>query len=340
MSWIDQLNGDSITWLLEEENHNARYLTLRDILDTPEDDQGLIEAMESAHSEGPIAEILESMHEEGYWEEPGAGYYPKYRGSVWSLITLSQLGALAEMDERIDRACNYLLDHSLTDNGQFTASGTPSTNIDCLHGNMCAAMLDLGVMDERIERALEWMARSVTGEGVAPMSEKKAPLRYYSGNIGPVFACGANNKLACAWGGAKVMLAFSKISKHQHTPLIDKAIQTGIDFMFSIDPATAEYPSGWNPKPSGNWWKFGFPVFYITDLLQIMEGLTGLGLGNDPRLSNAMDVVRGKQDENGRWALEYGYTGKIWGNFGKKKHSNKWVTIRALRVLKNNLPQM
>ena len=136
------------------------------------------------------------------------------------------------------------------------------------------------------------------------------------------------------------MLAFSKISKQQHTPLIDKAIQTGIDFMFSLDPATAKYPSGWNPKPSGNWWKFGFPVFYITDLLQIMEGLTGLGLGNDPRLSNAMDIVRGKQNQNGRWALEYGYTGKIWGDFGNKKQSNKWVTIRALRVLKNNQPQM
>jgi len=32
--------------------------------------------------------------------------------------------------------------------------------------------------------------------------------------------------------------------------------------------------------------------------------------------------------------MEYSYTGKTWGDFGPKKMPNKWVTLRALRVLK------
>jgi hypothetical protein len=59
-----------------------------------------------------------------------------------------------------------------------------------------------------------------------------------------------------------------------------------------------------------------------------------LGYGNDPRLQNAIKIIREKQDENGRWALEFEYTGKTWVEFGKKKQPNKWVTLRALRVLK------
>ena len=102
------------------------------------------------------------------------------------------------------------------------------------------------------------------------MKDKKAPLRYYSGNIGPGFECGANNKQPCAWGGAKVLQAISKIPLDMHTELIEDALNTCIEFFFSVDPAKAEYPSGWNPKPSRNWWKFGFPVFYVTDLLQIL----------------------------------------------------------------------
>ena len=43
------------------------------------------------------------------------------------------------------------------------------------------------------------------------MSEKQAPVRYYAGKCGPLFACGSNNKLPCAWGGAKVMLALGKL---------------------------------------------------------------------------------------------------------------------------------
>jgi hypothetical protein len=32
--------------------------------------------------------------------------------------------------------------------------------------------------------------------------------------------------------------------------------------------------------------------------------------------------------------MEYDYTGKTWVDFGPKKQPNKWVTYRALRVLK------
>lgn len=131
------------------------------------------------------------------------------------------------------------------------------------------------------------------------------------------------------------MLAFSKLPDEERTPVIKKAIQHGIDFFFSVEPATAAYPTGYADKPSGNWWKFGFPVFYVSDLLQIAEALVGLGYGHDPRLSTVMELIREKQDQEGRWLLEYDYNGKTWIDFGKKKQPNQWVTLRALRVLKS-----
>jgi len=45
-------------------------------------------------------------------------------------------------------------------------------------------------------------------------------------------------------------------------------------------------------------------------------------------------MIREKQDAHGRWALDYDYAGKTWVDFGAKKQPNKWVTLRALRVLK------
>ncbi len=196
-------------------------------------------------------------------------------------------------------------------------------------------MLDLGFRNSRLEKAFDRMARSVTSDGVAPLEDKRAPLRYYSGKCGPDFACGANNKLQCAWGAVKVMLAFSKLPHKERTSLIENAIQKGVDFLLSIDPAEATYPTGYSKKPSRNWWKFGFPVFYITDLLQNIEALVRLGYRSDPRLSNALKLIQEKQDEKGQWALDYDYSGKTWVEFGKKKEANKWVTLRAAWVLKN-----
>jgi hypothetical protein len=130
------------------------------------------------------------------------------------------------------------------------------------------------------------------------------------------------------------MLAFANLPRERCTAQIERAVQQGVDFFFSVDPATAGYPSGYAPKPSSNWWKFGFPVFYVTDMLQIVESLVALGYGADPRLTNALQLVREKQDKQGRWALEYDYSSKTWVDYGSKKQPNKWVTIRALKVLK------
>ncbi|MCB9135503.1 MAG: nitrogen fixation protein NifH [Anaerolineales bacterium] len=338
VNWQKHLEGQRISWLLEMDNPGVRYLALRDLLNLRGENAELIAAREKAFKDGPISLILDAMNQAGYWVEPGAGYNPKYQGTVWAMILLGQLGASVEMDVRIERACRYLLENALAEHGQFTTNGAPSGTADCLQGNLCAALLDLGVSDPRLDKAFEWMARSVTGEGIAPMGDKMASLRYYAGKCGPVFACGANNKLPCAWGGVKVMLAFGKLSLDRRTPLIQCAIEKGVEFLFSVDPAEATYPTGWTAKPSGNWWKFGFPVFYVTDLLQNVEALVRLGYGDDPRLSHALRLICEKQDANGRWALEYDYTGKTWGEFGKKKQPNKWVTLRAAWVLKHSDP--
>ena len=333
MSWQEQLKGDSLSWLLEPDSPGVRYLALRDLVD----DAGKAEisvARETAQEGGPIAAILEGISAEGYWAKDGPGYLPKYRSTVWALIMLAQLGASASQDERIALACSYFLNHALADGGQISASGAPSGTADCLQGNMCWALTELGYDDPRLDSAYEWMARTVTGEGLAPNTEPKAPLRFYASQCGPTFACGSNNKLPCAWGGAKVMLAFGVLPEARRTPLIENAIQHGVNFLFSVDPAEATYPSGFSDKPSGNWWKFGFPVFYVTDLLQIVETLVKLGYGRDSRLVNALTLIRKKQDDEGRWPLEYSYTGKTWVDFGPKKEANKWVTLRALRVLK------
>lgn len=335
MTWNNQLNVDSLAWLLETENPAVRYLALRDLMDLPSDDAELQSARRAAHQRGPIADVLDNMDAKGFWVAPGPGYLPKYKSTVWALVLLAQLGAQVQEDERIYQACNYLLESALTEYGQFTMSGSPSGTIDCLQGNLLWSLLELGFEDARLEKAVDWMARSLTGEGIAPMSERHASLRYYAGKCAPGFACGANNNLPCAWGGTKVMLAFGKLPASWRTPLVERAIRQGIDFFFSVDLVKAEFPSGYNDKPSGNWWKFGFPVFYVTDLLQVAEALTSLGCGIDPRLAELLALIRDKQDENGRWQLEYDYSGKTWADFGAKKQPNKWVTMRALRVLKS-----
>jgi hypothetical protein len=49
-------------------------------------------------------------------------------------------------------------------------------------------------------------------------------------------------------------------------------------------------------------------------------------------LAAVIETVRSKQDEMGRWALEH-TPSNTWARFGTVGRPNKWVTLRALRVL-------
>jgi hypothetical protein len=333
MDWKQFVKADPLTWLLEAESPGVRYLALRDLSGLQNSSAELRKARKIAHKEGAIKEILSHMEKGGFWVDPGPGYNPKYRSTVWAVILLAQLGASIDEEKGIATACEYLMKHAHTPGGQFTTSGSPSGTADCLQGNLCWALLELGCDPAVLQKAFEWMARSVTGEGVAPITERHAAVRYYAGKCGPTFACGSNNKLPCAWGGVKVMMAFGSLPIKNRTPLIKRAIQQGSEFLLNGNPAKAGYPNGYSSKPSGNWWKFGFPVFYVTDLLQNVEALAHNGKGRDPRLKEAIALICEKQDDKGRWSLEYDYSGKTWVDFGKKKAPNKWVTLRALRTL-------
>ncbi len=335
MSWKKLLNEDSLPWLLENDpaNPGVRYFALQDLAGMPADSAEVITAREAAMHTGPVPLILAQQHPDGYWIKPG--YLPKYNGTMWSIIFLAQLGADGN-DPRIRRACEHLFDYAVAEHSGLSADGRNSGLIHCLQGNLCTALIAFGYLDdERLQRALDWLARSITGEGIAPSTEKKAPVHYLrSGNSGPGFECSANNHMPCGWGAVKAMLALSKVPVSSRTPEMERAIETGIEFLLSCDPATAEYPMGYTTKPNGSWFKFGYPIGYITDVLQNLEVLTALGHGEDRRLANGIDLLLGKQDGLGRWPLEYTYNGKTWVDVEEKGRPSKWVTLRALRVIK------
>jgi len=339
-SWKKQLKADPTDWLLEESDPCVRYMALRDIVEAR--GKELAEARQKAHREGPISIILDNMNPEGWWVHPGGVYHPKCTGTSWSILALAQMGGSAEEDKRIAAACAYLLDNALAKGGQFSSNGDAYKTFNCFQGNMLTSLMDLGYRDERIDTAYEWTARTITGESL-PSQVTRDGLDKADGSsdrfypfakiTGPLFSCGKMKY--CAWAGAKIMLAFSRIPEEKRTPLVKRAIEAGVDYFFTGDPATANFPGETAPKPDRRWWKFTFPVTGM-DLLQVAEALTGLGYGSDPRLAKTLDLIRSKQDETGRWLREknYGYWHKWWVDYGPYNKPNKWVTLRALWLLK------
>jgi len=313
-------------WLLERDDANpgVRYFALRDLLGRDADDPEVVEAQARVMHTGPVPAILDAQYPQGYWVKPDPGYSPKYRATLWQVLFLAQLGADGH-DERIRRAVEHAFTHAQAQNGSFSINGRPSGAIHCLWGNMVRALLDLGYGDdERLRRAIDRLARSITGDEYD---------RYYKSGIqAPGFICSANYGLPCAWGAVRALWALNQVPAASRTPAVEAAVHTCTDFLLSYDVARSNYPH--HERISSSWFKFGYPLGYVTDVLLNLEALVEAGHGDDPRLSEAIELVRSKQDEQGRWKMDYSYNGKMWVDIEEKGQPSKWVTLRALRVLR------
>jgi hypothetical protein len=333
--WLAALRGDPRPWLLDPGRPAVRQFALRWLEDRPADHPEVREARFAATALPPIASILDAQDPAGWWVKPGPGYAPKYTGTVWSLIVLEQLGA-APSDPRIAAGCEYVLAHAQTVTGGLGCSGShladrpppPSSVLHCLNGNLLRSLIAFGQLgDPRVAAAVDWQARAILGG-------PGAPRFYASGTSGPGFACGVNEGLPCAWGAVKALRGLAAIPPAQRSPEVKTAIESGVELLFSVDPATARYPAGWGGIVSGAWFKLGFPSGYVADILQVGEVMAELGRARDPRLAGLVGRVLAKQDDAGRWRNEYPYRGRLWSEVDAPGQPSPWVTLRACRFLR------
>ena len=176
--------------------------------------------------------------------------------------------------------------------------------------------------------AVSWAARAIVGGA-------RAPHYYASSTNGPGFACAANDKQPCAWGAVKEVSALARVPVEERSADVRAALELGAEFLLSRDPAVADYPMGYgNTRPSGSWFKLGFPSGYVTSVLEVLEALAELGLIGDPRLEHALQWLADQQGPDGRWLNRYAYTGKTWGEIERQGRPSKWVTLRACTVLR------
>jgi hypothetical protein len=316
----------ALSWLLEPDplNPGIRYFVLRDLLGLPRDEKELRIAQKEIMQTGPVPAILDAQHPD-FWARPGGGYTPSYTATIWQVIFLAELGADTS-DERVQRGCEYILDHNLAANGGFSlnARPVPSSVVHCLNGDPLYALLKLGYgNDSRVQSALDWQVDAITGAG---------EVRFYkSGTSGMGFACAANLRQPCAWGATKALKALSTIPPDNRSPAIVRSIEVGSSFLLDQDLAKAEYP--YTERINSSWFNFGFPLSNRSDILETMDVLVRLGFGDDSRLVNARELILGKRDDKGRWLMDKSLNGKMWVDIEKKGRPSKWITMRAIRAL-------
>jgi hypothetical protein len=83
------------------------------------------------------------------------------------------------------------------------------------------------------------------------------------------------------------------------------------------------------------WLQFSFPTRWHYDVLRGLEYFRAAGAPPDPRMDEALDLLRSKQQPDGTWLLENTHPGAV--HFALEEgdgRPSRWNTLRALRVLR------
>lgn len=325
------IQGSVVEWLLEKDNPSVRFLTLTSLLGKSMKNKEVIEARRAIMETGPVPKILSRQNDDGSFGIPERFYRDKYKGSVWTLIILAELAAEPK-DERIKRACEFILQHSQDpDSGGFsydssakTGTGLPSCVVPCLTGNMAYSLIRLGYLeDERVQKAIGWITqyqRADDAEGKGPKGGIYDRLKNCFGSH------------TCHMGAAKALKALAAIPTDKRTRETELKLGELSEYFLKHHLYKKSHSLEEISRPG--WLRLRFPLMYQTDILELLGIFMDLGI-KDKRLLEAVDILRSKQGEDGKWKLESTSNGKMLVTIEKKVEPSKWITLNALKVLKD-----
>ena len=77
-----------------------------------------------------------------------------------------------------------------------------------------------------------------------------------------------------------------------------------------------------------------FPYYWHYDVLRVLDYFRRAGSDPDPRMAEAVEVVRSKRQPDGRWLLDRAHPGRVHFDLEDGVGApSRWNTLRALRVL-------
>ncbi|MFU8947410.1 hypothetical protein ACLRGF_11850 [Mycetocola zhadangensis] len=80
--------------------------------------------------------------------------------------------------------------------------------------------------------------------------------------------------------------------------------------------------------------RFSFPTRWFYEVLRGLDYFRRATDTPDPRLTEALELVEKKRGPDGRWRLENTHPGRVHFEMEQEGEPSRWITLRALRVLR------
>jgi hypothetical protein len=299
-------NHPVIAWLLDSDP-SIRWQVMRDLTDTPAE---LVAAERSRVAlEGWGAQLLDKQRSDGQW---GDGIStPFWWSNMYTLVFLRDLGL--DPESAPARRAIELVRSSITWGPGFGNSPFFEGEVEpCINGRVVALGAYFGVPSDRL---LDRLLSEQLADGGWNCDAERGSVR------------SSFNTTICVLEGLLAFeLAFGDVSsitaarKRAQEYLLERHLLRRLSTGGIIEPM---------------WEQFAFPPLWHYDVLRALDYLRAAGAQTDARVEEAVAIVLERRQSDGRWLLDVRHRDTVHQEMsGDVGAPNRWITLRAMRVLK------
>ena len=298
-------SNDVIDWLLDADP-SIRWQVTRDLTDTPPE----IVAAERSRvaSEGWGPRLIDQQRPDGQWGDGVAT--PFWWSNMYTLLFLRDLG-IEPTSTRARTAIDRVRDN-VTWGPEFGDSPFFEGEVEpCINGRVVALGAYFG---ERSDRLVDRLLREQLADGGWNCEAERGSVR----SSFHTTICELEGLLAFeqAFGATA---AVTDARKRAHAYLLDRRLLRRLSTGEIINPA---------------WTRFAFPTLWHYDVLRALDYLRAAGVQPDAQVEEAVAIVVERRQADGRWLLDVRHRDTLHEELaGTVGAANRWITVRALRVL-------
>ena len=302
------LNPEVLGWLLAGD-YAVQFQVHRDLLGEERPDLQL-----RIPHDGDAAAILAAQRGDGHW---GEGFYqPKWICTHYSLLELRDL-AVASDHPSCTRAVGLLIAEKGADGGVNPSRSIKEADV-CINGHFLAYASHFGASTAELASVLDFVLGQQLPDGG--------------------FNCRSNRtgaRTSSVHTTASVIDGFAEYLRRGHphrADEVDGAMRAAAEALLSRRlyqrrsdgaPIRAEFT------------RLHHPARWYFDVLRGLEVLQAAGVEGDSRCADALAVLARRRLPDGRWAGTSQYPGRTHVAYPPAGSPDRWVTLRALRVLQH-----
>ena len=305
-----------LNWLMAGDAA-IRWQTLRDLLEAPEA-EWQAERRRTLDS-GWAAQLLARQDESGAW---GGGLYsPKWISSTYTLLALIDMGLPADC-ALARKGARLLLDGMLGAACDESFARKLKEMDRCIVGMLLQISVYFGIEDDRIIAMADNLLAETMPDGAwncrkgRKMSNRPQP--HHSS-----FHTTLN-----------VLDGLREYVLHGNAHRRDEVLAAEVTALELLLDHRLVYSDHTGQVIRPEFTRLVYPYRWHYSLLRGLEAFSRLGAPRDSRLQDGINILTGRRKVDGRWALESKYSAKVFFTMEPVGKPSRWVTLRALRVLK------